>query len=119
LASGYWRTARLSDHSDAVRAVAISPDGQTLASASGDKTIKIWRLSAWGTTPHSFWHSQGVWSVAISPDGQTVVSGSMMARSNCGDWALGTVLFLGIHKEFGLSPSAPMGTLLVAVKTRH
>jgi WD40 repeat protein len=35
----------LSGHSDSVLSVAISPDGRTLASGSGDKTIKIWRVS--------------------------------------------------------------------------
>jgi len=105
---GVWilETARLSDHSDAVRAVAIS-DGQTLASASEDKTIKIWRLSTGELLRTLSGHSQGVWSVAISPDGQTVVSGGYDGTIKL--WrALGTtpLLFLGIHKEFGLSPSA-------------
>ncbi|MFM6842536.1 MAG: WD40 repeat domain-containing protein, partial [Dolichospermum sp.] len=31
-------------HSRSVGSLAYSPDGQTLASGSGDKTIKIWRL---------------------------------------------------------------------------
>ena len=34
----------LTAHSNVVNDVAISPDGQTLVSSSGDKTIKIWRL---------------------------------------------------------------------------
>src|SRR2546428_8369382 len=32
-------------HSNFVNSVAISPDGTLLASASGDTTIKLWRLS--------------------------------------------------------------------------
>jgi len=31
-------------HSDGVRSLAWSPNGQTIASASGDKTIKLWNL---------------------------------------------------------------------------
>ncbi|NER35001.1 MAG: hypothetical protein F6J93_13430 [Oscillatoria sp. SIO1A7] len=35
----------LRGHSDSVRTVAFSPDGQTLASGSNDNTIKIWNLA--------------------------------------------------------------------------
>jgi WD40 repeat protein len=34
----------LTGHFDSVNAVAFSPDGQLLTSASHDKTIKIWRM---------------------------------------------------------------------------
>ncbi|MTJ35092.1 PDZ domain-containing protein [Dolichospermum sp. UHCC 0260] len=36
----------LTGHSDTVYSVAYSPDGQTLASGSSDKTIKIWQVAA-------------------------------------------------------------------------
>ena len=66
----------LTGHSDWVRALAISPDGQTLASASFDKTIKLWQLSTGQLTHTCSEHSKGVLCVAISPDGQTLGSGS-------------------------------------------
>ncbi len=60
--------------------VAISPDGQTLASGTRDNTIKLWQLSTGRELRtlkgHSGWWSVGVFSVAISPDGQTLASGS-------------------------------------------
>lgn len=34
----------LEGHNDWVSSLAISPDGQTLVSGSGDKSIKIWNL---------------------------------------------------------------------------
>src|SRR6266516_1299395 len=66
----------LAGHAEAVIIITISPDAQTLASGSWDKTIKIWHLYT-GQLLHTLTgHSDYVNSVAISPDGQTLVSGS-------------------------------------------
>ena len=66
----------LTAHSDIIRAVAISPNGQLLVSGSNDQTIKIWQLST-GTLKNTLiGHHSWISAVAISPDSQTVVSGS-------------------------------------------
>ena len=63
-------------HSLPVYSLAISPDGQTIASASQDGTIKLWKLEE-RELLHTFaGHSRAVNSVAISADGQTLASGS-------------------------------------------
>ncbi len=72
-----WRCVHtLVGHSRAVMSVAFSPDGQTLASGSEDKTIEMWKLDAgkrWYTlTGHSDW----VTCVAFCPDGRTLASSS-------------------------------------------
>lgn len=66
----------LSGHSGEVNSVAISPDGQTLASGSEDKTIKLWNLRTGELKTTLTGHSDGVKSVAFSPDGKTLASGS-------------------------------------------
>jgi len=66
----------LSGHSSSVFSVAISADGQTVASGSKDKTIKIWELKTGELLRTLSGHSDSVISVAISADGQTVTSGS-------------------------------------------
>ncbi len=64
---------RLSGHSNAVWSVTFSSDGQIIASASGDSTIKLWKID--GTLLRTFNEHRGsVWSVVFSPNGQTIAS---------------------------------------------
>jgi WD40 repeat protein len=66
----------LTGHSDRVYSVALSRDGKTLASASMDKTIKLWDVASGKNTAALTGHSDYVYSVAFSPDGKTLASGS-------------------------------------------
>lgn len=66
----------LTGHSNWVKSIAISPDGQTLASGSLDGTVKIWNVDN-GQLLDTLWenNSGAVLSVAISPDRQTIAAG--------------------------------------------
>ncbi|MBW4575960.1 MAG: serine/threonine protein kinase, partial [Aphanothece sp. CMT-3BRIN-NPC111] len=66
----------LSGHSNWVHSVAFSPDGQSLASGSDDKTLKIWDVATGKVKSTLTGHSDRVYSVAFSPDGQSLASGS-------------------------------------------
>jgi WD40 repeat protein len=66
----------LTGHSSSVISVAISPDGNTLATASFDKTIKLWNLATGEQIRTLSGHSDEVISVAISPDGNTLATAS-------------------------------------------
>ncbi|HLO86439.1 MAG TPA: AAA-like domain-containing protein [Nostocaceae cyanobacterium] len=66
---------RLSGHQAAVLGVAISPDSNFIASASVDKTIKLWQRDGkeLATLPG---HQGVIRTVSFSPDNQFIASGS-------------------------------------------
>ncbi|NEQ96934.1 MAG: protein kinase [Cyanothece sp. SIO2G6] len=66
----------LNQHDAWVRSVALSHDGQLLASGSGDKTVRLWSTQS-GELLHTLTgHNTWVRAIAISPDAQLVASGS-------------------------------------------
>ncbi|MBW4467981.1 MAG: hypothetical protein KME07_21355 [Pegethrix bostrychoides GSE-TBD4-15B] len=66
----------LSGHTRGIWAVAYSLNGQMLASASDDKTVRLWDVRTGQCLNVLKGHSQWVLSVAFSPDGQILASGS-------------------------------------------
>ncbi|MBD3558704.1 WD40 repeat domain-containing protein, partial [Planktothrix sp. FACHB-1355] len=59
-----------------VNAVAITPDGQTLATGHDDKTIKLWQVSTGKLKSTLTGLSASASTLAISPDGQILAAGS-------------------------------------------
>jgi WD40 repeat protein len=64
----------LKAHTGTVRCVHFSADGRTLATASDDKTVKLWSLPAQRFVCTLAGHSNWVRTAQISPDGRLVVS---------------------------------------------
>lgn len=63
-------------HSGFVSCLAFSKDSKILASASGDKTIRLWGGYTRELKRTLNGHSDTVFSVAVSPDSEILVSGS-------------------------------------------
>ena len=69
-------TAIFEGHTDLVPSVVFSPDGQTLASASRDTTIRLWDPLTSAPKFLLIGHTRTVNDIAFSPDGQTLASAS-------------------------------------------
>ncbi len=81
----------LSGHADSIWGVAFSPDGTQLATASGDRTTRIWDLITGTTRATLEGHAGVVWGVAFSPDGTQLATASGDRTTRIWDLATGTV----------------------------
>ncbi|MCE2403030.1 hypothetical protein J4G08_19410, partial [Candidatus Poribacteria bacterium] len=65
----------LTGHTNSVSSVSFSPDGNTIASGSLDKTIRLWNTRTGIQIQTLIGHTSPVNSVSFSPDGNTIASG--------------------------------------------
>ena len=68
--------ATLEGHISWVNSAAFSMDGQRIASASDDKTAKIWNVKTGACEVTLEGHTESIRSVAFSADGKCIVSAS-------------------------------------------
>jgi WD40 repeat protein len=73
---GDWELVRiLAGHTCDMNGMAFSSDGETLASAAEDDTVRLWRVSD-GELLNTLEHDSGVLGVAFSPEGALLASAS-------------------------------------------
>jgi WD40 repeat protein len=62
-------------HSLCINALAISPSGELIASASADRTVRLWSTPTRRPLSRVLHHSRAVYTVAFSSNGQFVATG--------------------------------------------
>lgn len=85
------QTAVLRGHQDMVRAVAISPDGETIASAADwkDTRIRLWNPATGKTTMMLDDLKDRIDTLAFTPDGKLLVCGTINSRGKVWEVASG------------------------------
>eukprot|EP00898_Chlorokybus_atmophyticus_P007554 jgi/Chlat1/77/Chrsp1S03117 len=85
-------SSTIAGHAEAVLSVSFSPDGQRLASGSGDTTVRLWDLSTETPLHTCKGHSNWVLVIAWSPDAKLLASGGMDGDLRLWDPATGQPL---------------------------
>ncbi|HSI11850.1 MAG TPA: c-type cytochrome domain-containing protein [Chthoniobacter sp.] len=90
-----WKTAdgslvrQYEGHKDALYALALSPDGQTLATGSYDQKIKLWKVADGTEIKTLSGHNGGVYGLSFRPDGKVLASASADRTVKLWDTATG------------------------------
>lgn len=89
------QTAVLEGHKHLVKALSLSPNNRILASASSDKTTRLWNIENNQPIGPPLLHENAVRSAAFSPDGR-------LLATVCGDYHIYTWDVAAIVREAGL-----------------
>lgn len=92
--------AKWKAHRDTIFSIDLSPDGNYLASASGDKSIAFWETDTWHEKSRIEAHGTQIMAIAFSPNNRRLVTAGTDNQLRVWEWAKGDPLFqLGRHKS--------------------
>jgi cytochrome c len=103
----------LEGHKAPVVALAVSPDGATLASASWDHTARLWSLTG-GEARAVEGHAQNVNGVAFTPDGRALVTAGYDATLRIWPLAGGSPVVVTLPTPLNTVAVAPDGDIVSA-----
>jgi WD40 repeat protein len=106
----------ITGHSDCIYAVAFSPDGGTLATASYDKLIKLWDVATAKEIRTLKEHIDSIYAIAFTPDGKRLVSGAADRSVKVWDVTTGARLYTMSEPTDGINTIAlsPDGSRVAA-----
>lgn len=94
---------RLEGHKGQVNGLAVSPDGETLASAAWDGAVRLWNARTGAPLHEMTGHESSVSDVAFSPDGTILYSASADGTIRTWDPATGEETRILIQHGFGVN----------------
>jgi cytochrome c len=100
-------------HAGPIVSLAISPDGAELASASWDRTVRLWSLAD-GAQRVLEGHAQNVNGVAFTPDGRSLVSVGYDRELRIWPLAAGTPNVITLAAPLNAVAVAPDGEIVTA-----
>lgn len=105
----------LRGHEGQVNSVVFSPDGSKLATASADKTVRVWDVRTGATLLTLRGHDADVMSVAFAPDGKHLLTASLDKTARLWDATTGAALtvFEGHDDAVNAASFSPDGKLIV------
>lgn len=86
-------------HTGGINAVVFAPDGKTIATASDDRTVRVWPLEM-GEARVFEGHTDEIWAAAYSPDGKYLATGGKDRSVRLWDVAKGTSKVLEGHLQW-------------------
>lgn len=84
-AGGYTPVKRLRAHRSYVLGAKVSPHMRLAATASADRTVRLWSLPDWTRVTTLTGHSKWVWDVVFSADSQYLVTASSDGQARLWD----------------------------------
>ncbi|UNU19868.1 hypothetical protein D0A34_14180 [Microcoleus vaginatus PCC 9802] len=90
---------RLQGHQNTVQNISFSPDGQMLATASYDRTVKLWRRDG-SLVKTLLGHTDAVMSVSFSHDAKMIASGSLDGTVRLWDSNGKLIRVIHAHKNY-------------------
>jgi WD40 repeat protein len=98
----------LSGHTGAVQALAFTPDGASLVSASDDGAVRVWHLKP-KPKPNAFvpllGHKGPITLASVSPDGKVLLTTSLDGTARV--WTLDRKTLLARARDMTVEPEEP------------